>query len=137
MIDVICVYICNHEYKCTCHFSSHTLDFQDFSSGVCHVMKVTVAKHNPEMALLTQHSGVYCVVKITVAELNPEMALLTQHSGVYCVIKVTVAEHNPEMALLTQHTFCFSLDLLAPDGRVSGLSYGTCTFFLCVYIIHC
>ena len=32
------------------------------------------------MALLTQHSGVYCVMKITVAEHNPEMALLTQYT---------------------------------------------------------
>ena len=105
-------------------------------------MKVTVAEHNPEMALLTQHNGVYCVVKITVDEHNPEMALLTQHSGVYFVMKVTVAEHNPEMALLIQYTFCFSLDLLALDGNVSVWSYGTCTFVcvvcVCVlYIVSC
>ena len=93
------------------------------------------------MPLLTQHSGVYCVMKVTVAEHNPEMPLLTQHNGVYCAMKVTVAELNPEMALLTQYTFCFSLDLLALEDKVSVWSYGTCTFVcvcVCVlYIVSC
>ena len=32
-----------------------TLDFRDFSDGVCHVMKMTVADRNAGVGLLAQH----------------------------------------------------------------------------------
>ena len=61
--ETVCMQLFPHTRMCCptsrCGLARHsggcTLDFRDFSNGVCHVMKMTIADRNAGVGLLAQH----------------------------------------------------------------------------------
>ena len=50
-------------------------DFEDFSNGVCHVMKIAIAESNPDMGLLTQQTFCFSPDILARASKIPEVSM--------------------------------------------------------------
>ena len=95
-------------------------------------MKITMARSNSDMALLTEQAFCFCTDVLATANKMPimEMSVVRDtYNRVFQVMKITMARSNCDTALLTEQAFCFCTDILARVNKIPIMTMSVASDF--------